>query len=82
MVALHFALCDNEEGKDAAVWAINHGILHDRLLPDKYRNFLNKEHAISFTLEILEKMEITLEDYNRDMGNRSIIFLEPPSIDI
>ena len=81
LVALHFALCDNEKDQDAAVWAINHKALHG-LLPEKYKKALVEEgNVISFTLEILEKMQITINNYDEDMGNRSLIFLEPPSID-
>ena len=30
---------------------------------------------------MLEELNITIDDYDRDMANTSILFLEPPSID-
>ena len=31
---------------------------------------------------MLEEMHITINKYNQDMQNKSIIFLEPPSVDL
>lgn len=81
IIALHFALTDNNEGENAVVWAINHGLLHQKLLPKKYTEILKKYDAVSFTVDMLEDLGITIADYNSDMGDRSIVFLEPPSID-
>lgn len=81
LVALHFALSNNKEGENAVVWAINHGMLHKELLPSSYKNILDRYNAVSFTVEMLEELGITVESYNNDMGNESIVFLEPPSID-
>lgn len=81
VVALHFALISNVKGQDAAIWAINHGMLHRNLLPERYKEILDKYGAVSFTVDMLEELRITISDYNRDMDDKSIIFVEPPSID-
>lgn len=81
IVALHFALTSNIDGQDAAVWAINHGLLHQNLLPGRYKGILKKYEAVSFTVDMLEELNITIDDYNQDMDGKSIIFIEPPSID-
>lgn len=80
LVALHFALIDNEKNENAVVWAINIEIMHRQLIPEKYRNVLEKHEAYSFTVEMLEELDVSVQDYNNDM-NSSILFLEPPSID-
>ncbi len=81
LVALHFALTHNVNGHDATVWAINHGLLHQNLLPGRYKGILKKYEAVSFTVDMLEELNINIEDYNQDMENKSVIFVEPPSID-
>lgn len=81
IVALHFALSSNVKGQDAVVWAINHGMLHRNLLPERYKEILDKYEAVSFTVNMLEELNITISDYNQDMDDKSLIFVEPPSID-
>lgn len=80
IVALHFALVGNIYGENAVVWAINHGTIHSKL-PERYKNILRKNEAVSFTVDMLEELDISIDDYNYDMENKSFIFLEPPSID-
>lgn len=43
---------------------------------------LNEENATSFTIEMLKKLELTIDKYNSDMNGSSLVFLEPPAIDI
>ncbi len=71
----------NTYGENATVWAINHGLMHRKLLPGRYKNILEKHEAVSFTVDMLEELNISIKDYNQDMENKSFIFLEPPSID-
>lgn len=80
IVALHFALVDNVYGENAVVWAINHGVIHHKL-PGRYKNILSKNEAVSFTVDMLKELNISIDDYNQDMENSGFIFLEPPSID-
>lgn len=81
IVALHFALTGNVYGKNAVVWAINHGEIHRNLLPGRYKSILSKNEAVSFTVDMLQEMNISIDEYNQDMENKSFMFLEPPSID-
>lgn len=80
LVALYFALTDVDTNDTAAVWAISHVKLHD-LLPHKYKEMLRKHMGRSFTVDMLNELKLTISEYNRDMGNSSILFIEPPSID-
>ncbi len=81
LVALHFALTGNAKGDSAAVWAINHASLHRNYLPIEYRNILEANNAVSFTIEMLESMRLSIDKYDADMNGSGLIFLEPPSID-
>lgn len=80
LVALYFALDDIHSNDTAAIWAISHVKLN-QLLPQDYKDILNKRMGRSFTVEALNEMRISISDYNRDMGNSSLLFIEPPSID-
>lgn len=80
LVALHFALTDINSNDDAALWAISHVKLHN-MLPIKYKESLKQNMGRSFTVEMLEELGISIPEYNRDMGDFSLLFLEPPSID-
>lgn len=80
LVALHFALTDVNSDNIAAVWAISHVKLHD-LLPDKYKTLLKNSGGRSFTIEMLEQLDLSLSEYNKDMGSSSLLFIEPPSVD-
>lgn len=81
LVALHFALTDNKINKNAAVWAINVGVVHSKLIPEKYKNKLKEHNAYSFDVEMLEELEISIDSYNDDMKENGFIFIEPMSID-
>lgn len=82
LVALHFALTDNILKEDAAVWCIDINKIHTDLLPRNYKKILEEHKAYSFTVEMLEEMNLTLKKYNQDMKDKSLIFIEPPSSDI
>ena len=84
LVALHFATSGEEFGKmeehDCVVWKIDIEEIH-HLLPKQYRRVLDKEDAYLFTVDMLEEVTENLDRYDSDMGDRSLVILEPPSID-
>lgn len=82
LVALHFALTDNDLSEDAAVWGIDVNKIHTDLLPRDYKNVLVEHKAYSYTVEMLKEMNLTLKKYDQDMKDECLIFLEPPSSDI
>ena len=53
LIALHFALTDNKINRNAVVWAINIEIVHNQLIPKKYRKKLNDYNAFSFSIETI-----------------------------
>lgn len=84
LVALHFAISGedmkNMEDHDCAVWKIDIDEIH-RLLPSTYQKILREENAHLFTIPMLEQVAESLEKYDVDMKDQSLVLLEPPSID-
>jgi len=84
LMALHFAtsgeaLSDMDE-HDAAVWKIDVSELN-QLLPPRYQAVLEREKAYFFTIDMLDQLSNNAEAYDSDMGSRSMVLLEPPSVD-
>ena len=82
LVALHFACYsdnpDEIDKNDCCIWKIDTTELKS-ILPPKYIARLEKENSLVFTANMLS--DISLDDYDSDMTNRSMVLIEPPSID-
>ena len=82
LVALHFAMTEENladmDAHDCIVWRIdmNEQINH---LPEKYRLAVGREQTTLFSVEMLNKLAQTLEQYDEDMGDHSMVIIEPPS---
>ncbi|MDE7272263.1 MAG: FRG domain-containing protein [Lachnospiraceae bacterium] len=84
LIGLHFATSGEAfkemDQNDCVVWAIDIEEING-LLPREYKNKLREENAYLFTVEMLNEVVQCLDDYDNDMGNNSMILLEPPSVD-
>ena len=84
MIALNFSVSVDDlgsmENDNAIIWKIDINEFNE-LLPERYKNKLLEESAYLFTVEMLDGLNISLKDYDIDMGNKSMVLLEPPSID-
>jgi len=82
LIGLHFATSEdnlsNIDKNDCVLWEIDIEEINS-LLPSKYKRILKSESAYLFTVDMLNEFE--LEQYDLDMGDKSIILVEPPSID-
>ena len=82
LVALHFAMTeDNLEEMDAhdcVVWRIDMNEQIDHL-PEKYRLAIGREQSTLFSVDMLTKITDSLYQYDEDMGDRSMVIIEPPS---
>ena len=82
LVALHFAMTeenlDDMDAHDCIVWRIdmNEQIKH---LPEKYRLAVGREQTTMFSVQMLDKLAPTLDQYDEDMGDHSMVIVEPPS---
>ena len=84
LVALHFAMAepnlDEMDAHDAVVWRLDMEELHS-LLPAPYRMLLREEQTSVFTVDLLNQVAPTTERYDADMQDKSMVIIEPPSID-
>jgi len=84
LIALHFAIENadtlNGTSKDAAIWALDHNKMNNSL-PKQYTDILKRQNGISYTFEMLQELELTIDKYNDDMNNKHLLFFEPPAID-
>ena len=82
LVALHFATTEENLNAmtthDCVVWRIDmyELIAH---LPEKYRLAVGREQSTLFSVEMLNALAPTLEQYDEDMGDHSVVIIEPPS---
>ena len=82
LVALHFAMTEENledlGAHDCIVWRIdmNEQIKH---LPEKYRLAVGREQTTMFSIQMLSKLAPTLDQYDEDMGDHSMVIIEPPS---
>ena len=82
LVALHFAMTEENladmDAHDCLVWRIdmNEQISH---LPEKYRLAVGREQTTLFSVEMLSNLARSLEQYDEDMGDHSMVIIEPPS---
>ena len=84
LMAMNFATsgedmsCMNEN--NCVIWKIDINEINS-MLPSNYKNKLMQEKAYLFTVEMLNQLVDSLEKYDEDMDNKSMVLLEPPSID-
>lgn len=84
LVGLHFAVSEKNlekmEERDCALWKIDIEEL-DSILPDNYQQKLRENSAYLFTVDMMMELVRNIEDYDADMQDKSMVLLEPPSID-
>ncbi len=51
------------------------------MLPGRYKKILSDNQTSVFTVNMLNDVTTSLEQYDEDMQNRSMVVIEPPSID-
>ena len=83
LVALHFAVSDDDlghmEDHDCMVWRMDIRELH-ALLPEKYQQVMRDYQAEVFSVDMLGDAAQSLAQYDRDLGDRGMVVLEPPSL--
>lgn len=84
LVALHFATSGEDisemDRHDGVVWKIDIEEVNG-LLPAKYRDVLDAESAHLCTIDMLERLAKSMDDYDKDMLDQALVLLEPLSID-
>jgi FRG domain len=83
LVALHFATDDlSSYDVDGAVWCVHIWDTHE-LVPQNFKDILNKNYAYGFTIDMLHEIAPKLPDLDQiaSYGGDFMIFFEPPSLD-
>ena len=84
LVALHFANTMDDlkklDDRDCAVWRIDARELNNKL-PEKYKAALDANRTFMFSVKQLATVVNDISEYDRDMGDKSLVLVEPPSID-
>jgi len=84
LMALHFATTENNLDKmdahDCIIWRIDMKEIHS-LLPTKYTDALDEHQTSVFSVDMLNHITQTIEQYDRDMQDKAMVIIEPPSID-
>lgn len=84
LICLHFATSGESVSSlgthDAVIWRFNIKEIH-ACLPERYKGPLDREKADIYTVDMLKEVVDSLSDYDRDMGNSSMVVIEPPSLD-
>jgi hypothetical protein len=84
LVALHFATSeadmDQMNEHDCMVWRIDIKELH-RMLPEKYQKLIEETKSTVFSVKMMTKACSGIEQYDEDMQDKSMVVMEPPSID-
>jgi len=83
-IALHFATSGEQlafmDQHDAVFWKLDIAEVNG-LLPREYQDELEKNKAYAFTVDLLDKLASDLDRYDEDMQGKSMVLIEPPSID-
>ena len=83
LVALHFAVSEENlehmADHDCMVWRMDIRELH-ALLPEKYQQVMRDYQAEVFSVDMLGDAAQSLAQYDRDLGDRGMVVLEPPSL--
>ena len=84
LVALHFADSEADfselDKHDCVVWRMDMRDMN-QTLPDKYKKALEKEKTFVFSVESLNSVVGSIEEYDADMQDCALVNLEPPSVD-
>lgn len=80
-IALHFMSANMENfNKDGVIWCVDIKKTI-KYLPIDMKKSLEQEQAHVFTVDILNKMHSSLENFDKSKQDDFIVFFEPPSID-
>lgn len=84
LIGLHFAVSDANfkdlNKNDCVLWRIDIEDLHNRL-PDEFQKEMKREGAKVFSIEMLNNVAKTYQEYDDLTEGKSMVIMEPPSID-
>jgi len=82
LIAMHFASAEEDisltDKRDGVIWKIDEREFTS-LLPEKYQNQLKSNLTDVFSVQTLNGVASTPEEYDNDMQGKAMAILEPPS---
>lgn len=83
LVGLHFAMSEENLERmcehDCAVWRIDMNEMYS-LLPERYQAIIGRSQTTIFSVDMLDEAAGTIEQYDNDMEDHSMVIIEPPSM--
>lgn len=83
LVGLHFATAEEHlermEEHDCMVWRIDMSEMVS-LLPAEYQAAVNRTQSTIFSVDMMDQLSKSLDQYDRDMGDQAMVIIEPPSM--
>lgn len=80
-VAAHFATAEIERyNRDGVIWAVKTNKVRESL-PDPIRRILDEENAVLLSIDIMNRVATTLQEFDRLSSDPFAIFLDPPALD-
>ncbi len=81
LIAAHFATCDLEQfSLNGTIWCVNF-IESRKLLPTKLKSLLKEYGGYALTVEMLNKVAKSLDEFDTLSRSKFVAFFEPPSLD-
>jgi hypothetical protein len=84
LMALHFSTTETDleeiNKHDSIVWRVDIHELH-ALLPEKYKQESKRVNNTVFSVGMMQNVCESLAQYDADMGDKSMVMIEPPSVD-
>lgn len=80
-VALHFVTESVDDfSKDGIIWCVDY-LRTNAFLPAKLKAILDEEGSHVFTVDLFDRVAMSLEEFDRLSTTEFVAFLEPPSLD-
>ena len=80
-IAMHFATANTERfDTDGVIWKVDF-VKVNRLIPEPLNSLLSQEKCNAFTVEMLESVFPSLQQFDERIGFGNTLFFEPPSLD-
>lgn len=81
-IAMHFAVLELDHyNVDGVIWCVHRIQIRDNHLPTAVLEHLRREHAISYTAEMLDNIAPTLRQFDTLDNELFTVFFDPPTLD-
>lgn len=80
-VAAHFATANLDHYNcEGVIWCVDY-VRTNQLLPGKLKAILDEEGSNAFTVQMLDRVSSTIQEFDSCFRQPNVVFFEPPSLD-